>query len=347
MKKQAFILIILIIALGCCFIYSCSTGAVSVSAGELVSIIFNKAGLSNTKNYTDQQEAVIWLIRLPRVCMTVLVGASLALCGAAIQGLFRNPLADPGIIGVSSGAALCASIVIVLAGSVFTLNSGFAGFSVLTIATFLGAAITSFIVFAIAKEKQGTNVAMMLLAGIAINALAGAFTGLLTYLSTDAQLRSLTFWTLGSMGGANWKSVAIVFAVTVLSLILLMTLSKALNALALGETEAGHIGIKVERTKNIIILVTSIAIGSTVAFCGIIGFVGLVIPHILRLLGSPHHRFLLPASALGGAILLCLADTVSRTLVAPAEIPVGIITALVGAPVFLFLLLRQKFKSAW
>lgn len=327
-------------------IISCGMGSVKVSASEFFSILFHKFGFSNEKDFTAQQEAVIWVIRLPRVVMSVLIGAVLAICGASIQGLFRNPLADPGIIGISSGAAMAASIAIVFAGSGIIQQSNYAGFSVLYIAAFLGACVTAFLVFRIAKEKTKTNVGLMLLAGIALNAISGAVMGLLTYLSTDAQLRDLTFWTLGSLGGANWKSVLILLITTSITIFFLLRLAKSLNALSLGEKEALHIGTPVEKVKNTIIVITSLAIGVAVAFCGIIGFIGLVVPHILRLSGSYDHRFLIPASAIGGALLLCVADTTSRTLAAPAEIPVGIITSLVGAPVFLFLLIQQKTKIA-
>lgn len=344
MKKPFVIISILVAGLILAVLIGCATGAVSVSPAQLVAILGYKLGLSSADGFTPQQETVIWDIRLPRVMLSVLAGAILSLSGAAVQGLFRNPLADPGIIGISAGAAMFASIVIVLAGSAFTLGSGLAGFSFLTLGTFAGAILASMVVFGIGKSKRGTSVAHMLLGGIAITAIAGSVTGLLTYLSTDAQLRSLTFWTMGSLGGADWKNVSIVMVSFTVAFCLLLSMSKALNAFALGEQEAQHLGIHIERTKNTILFVTSAAIGATVAFCGIISFIGLVIPHILRLTGGYDHRFLLPASALGGGILLCLADTLSRTLAAPAEIPVGIITALVGAPVFLFLLIRQKFN---
>lgn len=327
-------------------IISCGMGSVKVSASEFFSILSYKFGFSSEKDFTTQQEAIICVIRLPRVITSVLIGAVLAICGASIQGLFRNPLADPGIIGISSGAAMAASIAIVFAGSGIIKQSSYAGFSILYIAAFLGACVTAFLVFRIAKEKTKTNVGLMLLAGIALNAISGAVMGLLTYLSTDAQLRDLTFWTLGSLGGANWKSVLILLITTSITIFFLLRLAKSLNALSLGEKEALHIGTPVEKVKNTIIIITSLAIGVAVAFCGIIGFIGLVVPHILRLSGSYDHRFLIPASAIGGALLLCVADTTSRTLAAPAEIPVGIITSLVGAPVFLFLLIQQKTKFA-
>jgi iron complex transport system permease protein len=198
------------------------------------------------------------------------------------------------------------------------------------------------LIFALAREKRKTNVVTMLLAGISINALAGAATGLLTYLADDAQLRSLTFWTLGSLGGTTWKAVIFMSVATGLSLLILLRLHKSFNALALGEAEAIHLGVSVEALKKWVIFATALAVGVSVAFCGMIGFVGLVVPHIMRLWVGAEHRYLLPASALGGGLLLCWADTLSRTWAAPAEIPIGVITALVGAPVFLFLLFKQR-----
>ncbi|MFT5617697.1 MAG: iron complex transport system permease protein, partial [Arenicella sp.] len=247
---------------------------------------------------------------------------------------------DPSIVGISAGAALFASLTIVLGGSFFSAT--WLGVSALSFASFTGAVLATILVFTISQEKRGTNVSTMLLAGIAINSLAGACMGVLTYLADDAQLRSLTFWTLGSLGGSNWLSVTILALVTVSSVIFLSRLYKPFNALALGEREAVNLGISVEKLKIQVVAFTALSIGSAVAFCGMIGFVGLVVPHILRLFGGSDHRFLLPASALGGALLLGLADTASRTVASPAELPIGIITSLVGAPIFLWLIYRKR-----
>jgi len=299
-------------------------------------------GLGMAASVAPQQEAIVWVIRLPRVLMSLLVGAGLAICGTAMQGLFRNPLADPTLIGISAGASLAAATVIVLAGPLLLRVEALVGVPLLPVATFGGAVGSTVLVFGLARDKGRTQVATMLLAGIAINALAMAGTGLLTYLADDAQLRSLTFWTLGSLGGANWTQVGWIALATVLAVLLLLPLSKAFNALSLGEVEAKHLGIPIEALKRRVVIATGLAIGASVAFCGLIGFVGLVVPHLMRLAGGAQHRYLLPATALGGALLLCGADTLSRTLVAPTELPIGIVTALAGAPIFLFLLFRQK-----
>ncbi|HCA83829.1 MAG TPA: Fe3+-siderophore ABC transporter permease [Flavobacteriales bacterium] len=342
MRKPTHILLVLAVLLLGSIVASCALGAVKVHPTEFVSILLNKFGWSDYNSFSAQQEAVIWVIRLPRVITSVLSGALLALSGVAIQGLFRNPLADPGIIGISSGAAMVASIAIVISGTFSFLQGTFAGISFLVIAAFAGSLLSAAGVFRIAREKTKTNVSTMLLAGIAINAIAGAVTGILIYISNEQQLRDLTFWTLGSLGGSTWTNAGILLVLLVVTYLVFFRLSKALNAFSLGEQEAQHIGISIESAKNRIIIFSSIAVGATVAFNGIIGFVGLVVPHILRITGSYNHRFLIPAAALGGGLLLSLSDLAARTLVAPAEIPVGIITALAGAPVFLFILLQQK-----
>jgi iron complex transport system permease protein len=342
MNKLRVTLLVLGMLLPVSLIASATIGAAPMDVSTLTSLLADQAGLSIGYDHTEQQSAVFWAIRLPRVLMSIFVGSSLAVCGAAMQGLFRNPLADPSIIGISAGGALAASLVIVLAGSFFGTAYTIGTLSLLSIATFTGAAVSTLLIFRIARKGGQTSVATMLLAGVAINALAGAFTGLMTYMADNDELRSLTFWTLGSLGGANWKNVAILALTTFVAISLILPLHKPFNAFALGEQEASHIGIATEGIKRRVILLTALGVGATVAFCGMISFIGLVVPHILRLWGSADHRFLLPASALGGAALLCWADTLARTIVAPAEIPIGIITSLAGAPFFLFLLVRYR-----
>ncbi|MEL6675548.1 MAG: iron ABC transporter permease [Bacteroidota bacterium] len=344
MNKARWILVSLGAGLILVSIWSMSQGAVKVSWWEIFNILGYKLGLNDLQPALEKKVAIFWLIRFPRVLMSVFVGMSLAICGTAMQGLFRNPLADPSLIGISTGAALAAALVIVLGGTLAAAWGGAVGMYVLSIATFTGAVVASFLVFFIGREKGRTNVATMLLAGIAINALAGAMTGLLTYLADDVQLRDLTFWTLGSLGGTTWGKLGIVSVASLISLIIFLNFGKAFNALSLGEEEASYLGIEVERLKFVVVLATGLAIGCSVAFCGVIGFVGLVVPHLLRILGGADHHYLLPASALGGGLLLAFADTVSRTLLAPAELPIGILTALVGAPFFLFLLYQQRLK---
>lgn len=288
------------------------------------------------------RDAVIVLdIRLPRMFVGLLVGAALATAGALLQGLFRNPLADPALVGVSSGSALAAAAVIVL-GHRFAVGPGPLPFAFLPIASFVGALAATFLLYAIATRRGRTSVATMLLAGVALAALAGSGTGFLAFLSDDRQLRDLSFWTLGSIGGATWTKLWTIAPLIGVSLAVAVFLARALNALILGEAEAFHLGIPVERVKRMTILAVALGVGAAVATAGLIGFVGLVVPHVIRLVVGPDHRLLLPASALLGAGLLLAADMAARVVVAPAELPIGIVTALIGAPYFLWLLLRQN-----
>ena len=288
-------------------------------------------------NLTPQEQAVLNSIRLPRVLLAVIVGAALAVSGAALQGLFRNPLADPGLIGISSGAALAVALMIVCIGPL----PGILGLYGLSMAAFMGGLLTSIVIFRFAGLTGASSVTYILLAGIAINALASAGTGFLAYLSDDQELRTLTFWTMGSLGGALWPGVLICASLVIPATFVLYRNAQRLNILLLGESEARHLGVDSERLKRNIIICTAISVGAAVAVSGIIGFVGLVIPHLIRLTLGPDHRLLIPASALLGAIILIIADTVSRTLLAPAEIPVGIFTSLIGGPFFLWLLIKQ------
>jgi iron complex transport system permease protein len=285
----------------------------------------------------EQEQAVFFSIRLPRVLLAIIVGAALAVSGAALQGLFRNPLADPGLIGISSGAAFAVAVMIVIVGPV----SGFLGLYGLSFAAFIGCMITSFVLFNFAKSNGLMSVTYILLAGIAVNALAAAGTGFLTYLSDDQQIRTLTFWTMGSLGTALWPSVIISSSIILPACFILFKNAQQLNILILGEDEAEHLGVNSEKLKRTIIICTALSIGGAVAVSGIIGFVGLIVPHLIRLTIGPDHRLLMPASALAGAILLIVADTIARIIVAPAEIPVGIFTSLIGGPFFLWLLVKQ------
>jgi iron complex transport system permease protein len=282
-------------------------------------------------------DAIVWTLRLPRVLMASLVGAALACSGATMQGMFRNPLVEPGLIGVSSGSALGAISVIVLGGSFSATLSGSFG---VTLAAFLGGLLATALVYAIGRRRPGT--AMLLLAGVAINAMAMAGIGVLTYMASERQLRDLSFWTLGSLGGTDWLRLATVAPWMLLSLVLLPVYSRALNALLLGEREAVLLGYRTERLQQQLIALTALATSAAVAMCGVISFVGLLVPHAIRIVWGPDHRLLLPASALGGAILLIGADAMARTIVAPAELPIGIITSLLGGPFFLWLLMRTR-----
>lgn len=280
-------------------------------------------------------------IRLPRAVMGILVGAALAVSGAVMQGLFRNPLADPGIVGVSGGASLGAVSAIVLGGLLPASFAAYFGSSTIALAAFLGAWGSTLLLYRVATRNGQTSVATMLLAGIALGALFGAAGGLLVYKADDAQLRTLTFWGLGSLAGATWPKIAAAAPVILAGLVATPFLARGLNGLVLGEAAAMHMGIPVQRTKRIAILAVAAATGAAVAVSGGIGFVGIVVPHLLRLATGPDHRALLPNSALLGASLLLGADMISRSIVAPAELPIGIVMAIIGAPVFLYILLRR------
>ncbi len=336
---------ILIALLVAAIVFSAGTGALYVPPGKVISILLNKLGMGGMPDVTPQQEAVISVIRLPRVFFALLIGATLSVCGAAMQGLFRNPLADPGLVGISSGAAMAAVIAIVLSLKVYVKLQSAVGLYSLSLFTFFGAFLTAMLVYRLSQAGGKTIVSTMLLAGIAISALTSSVTGFITLSATDAQLRTITFWTLGSLGGASWTSFLVILPFCLLCLVVMPLLSKSLNAFTLGEVNASHLGIKVERLKLAVIILTALGVGACVSVSGVIGFVGLVIPHIIRKLIGPEHRNLFIGSALLGALLLLLADLVCRTIVAPVEIPIGIATAFIGAPFFLYLLLKERKKD--
>ena len=285
---------------------------------------------------------IIYDIRLPRVLLGALIGASLAVSGAVMQGLFRNPLADPGLIGISAGSSLGAVAIIVLGGTALAPLTALFGSFALPLAAFCGGLAATMVLYHISTRHGRTSVATMLLAGIALAAMAMAFTGILIFVADDRQLRDLTFWSLGSLAGATWQKVGMVAPVILVALSAAPFLARGLNALSLGEATASHLGIPVQRLKYAAIVAVAAATGTSVAVSGGIAFVGIVVPHLLRLLIGPDNRYLLPASALLGASLLLLADAVSRTIVAPAELPIGIVTAAAGGPFFLWILLRKR-----
>lgn len=288
-----------------------------------------------------RDRVILFDIRLPRLVMGLAVGAALAVSGVLLQGLFRNPLADPGIVGVGAGAGLGAVLAIVLGGLLPASVASALGVNLVPLAAFGGGWIATLVLYHLATTGGRTQMATMLLAGIALGALAGAVTGLLVYLADDRQLRDLTFWAMGSLAGATWGKLGAGLPLIALVLGLAPRLGKGLNALALGEAQAGHMGVDVQRVKHLAVFGTAAATGAAVAVSGGIGFIGIVVPHLLRLAQGPDHRRLLPNAALLGAGLLVLADLAARQIVAPAELPIGIITALLGAPVFLWILLRQ------
>ncbi|MGD9864188.1 MAG: FecCD family ABC transporter permease [Pseudodonghicola sp.] len=315
---------------------SLATGAAGVSLGEALGRLIAGEGLSL------QERVVLWQIRLPRLATGLLVGAALAVSGAVMQGLFRNPLADPGLVGVGAGAGLGAVLAIVLGGLLPAGLAGLTGVHTVPIAAFLGGWAATLILYRVSTRAGRTSVATMLLAGIALAALAGAATGILVYAADDQQLRDLTFWNLGSLAGASWAKLSVAAPIMLVAMLGTLGLARGLNGLALGEAAAAHMGIPVQRMKNLAILCVAAATGAAVAVSGGIGFIGIVVPHLLRLATGPDHRHLLPNAALLGASLLVGADMIARSILAPAELPIGIVTALLGAPVFLWILLRRR-----
>lgn len=308
-------------------IFSLTLGGVDISLRNILA-----------NNLSEVEESILFSIRIPRIIVALLVGASLAVAGANMQSLFRNPLADPSIIGISSGAALFVGVAIIL----FDGFSSVLGVYGLSVFAFLGALLTAYIVFKISKISQSSSVAYMLLAGIAVNAIAASGTGFLAFISNDEQLRTLTFWTMGSFSGALWNKALVAATLVIPSIFLLFRFSRQLNLLLLGEENAKYLGVETENLKKKIIILVTIIVGVSVAVSGIIGFVGLIIPHLLRVVYGSDNRFLTPAAAICGAGLMLISDNVARTILMPAELPVGIITSIIGGPYFLYLLIVNQ-----
>ena len=319
-------------------------GAVDIGLWTMLDLATAKMGLLDPGNVSSRDTLVLTVIRAPRAVMGFVTGAALGAAGAALQGLFRNPLADPALIGVSNGAALGAIAVIVLGEALLTgAPEGVAPF-IIPVCAFLGGLAATVVVYGIARRGGRTDISTMLLAGIAINAIAAAGIGLFMFASTDRQLRELSFWLLGSLGGVTWTAMLPGLVMAGAALVLLSWLARPLNALLLGEADARHLGVDVETAKRLLIVGAALATGAVVSVTGVIGFVGLVVPHLVRLTIGPDHRILIPASMLLGGALLLVADTAARTVVVPAELPIGILTSCVGGPFFLWLLLRRR---AW
>jgi iron complex transport system permease protein len=326
----ATLLIVVLVALG--------TGAVDLSLRAILAIVASLFGVPLPSDVSVNDATVLLAIRLPRVVLGVAAGAGLSAAGAALQAMFRNPLADPMLIGVSSGAALAVTATIVVAAGALHAAGPFA----LPLAGFAGGLATTVLLYRLATFQGATSLATMLLAGIAINALAFAGIGLLTTLATNEALRSIAFWNFGSLAGAGWPSVAVVVGAVGASIAVLTRLAPGLNALAFGEREARHLGFATEALKRATIALAALMAGVVVATCGVIGFIALVSPHIARVLGGADNRIVVPGAALVGASLLVAGDVVGRSLLAPAELPIGIVSAFVGAPFFLWLLVRRR-----
>lgn len=313
-------------------------GTVNIALGDTFRALFDSLFGSLQGQAQGQAAVIIAEIRLPRVLLAGLIGAILASSGAAMQGLFRNPLADPSLIGVSAGASLGASIAIVAGGSML---AGAMGLALVSLGAFIGGLLAVIVVYRLATSANGTSVATMLLAGIAISALTGAIGNLLEFFSSNDMLRRISLWRMGGLDGADYQRLSFACVTAALVLIGLPRYARALDALLLGESEARHLGIDVDRTTRSLVVIVAIGVGASVALAGTIAFVGLVVPHIVRMLSGPSHRALLRNSALAGAVLLILADLLARIVLAPTELPVGIVTAVIGVPFFV-LLLRQR-----
>ena len=341
MTRFAALLLLSSVALVLAFSLSLTSGAVPIALTDVLRVLFfdsRAAGASSEQLIVEQ-------IRLPRALMGAMIGATLGITGAAMQGLFRNPLADPGLIGVSAGAALGAGLVIVLGSGLMAFLPASLGPYLTILGAFVGGVLSTMLVYRLGQSLQGSSMANMLLAGVAITTLSGALIGLLGYLADNSVLRTLTFWNMGTLAHASYERVSMVALCGVLVWWRLLLRAKELNALLLGESEAHHLGVRVERLKLELIMFTALGVAASVAAAGLIGFVGLMVPHLARLLVGPDHRRLLPASMLLGAVLVLLADIAARGILAPAELPLGILTAALGAPFFLLLLYRMRAGS--
>lgn len=338
-----FVLLLCAILLAAALLGSLAIGPVVIPASKVAVILWDALWGTRATAGLDMRDAIVVLdIRLPRTLLAACVGATLAVAGAVMQGIFRNPLADPGIVGVSSGAALAAVAWIVFGGLVADIVPRWLINYSLPLAAFGGGLAATMLLHRMATRNGRTAVASLLFAGIALGSLTGAATGLIIFVASDQQLREFTFWSLGSLGGATWPRVGMMLPFVLVLLAGSLWLARGLDALALGEAEAFHIGVNVERLKRVAVVVVAAGVGAAVAVSGIIGFVGLVVPHLLRLSAGPAHRTLVIGSALLGAALLAGSDIFARVVASPAELPLGVVTALIGAPFFLWLLRRHR-----
>ncbi|MBA0049664.1 iron ABC transporter permease [Streptomyces sp. AJS327] len=310
-------------------------GPLRLAPLDVLDIIASKVGIGEAAGYSVAEVNVVWEIRFPRVLLATLVGSALAISGAALQGLFGNSLADPGIIGVTAGASLGAITAIVLGLTIF------GSWTVPGMAFVFGLATTG-LIYVLARPGQGRGTVQLLLVGIAITAIAGSANGFFTYIADTTELESITYWSMGSLNRASWTTLVTGLPLYVTGMVTVLCLARSLDVLALGERQAHHVGLHVKRTRILLIVATALVVGAAVALAGSIGFVGLVVPHIVRLLVGPGHRWLLPISALGGALMLVMADIGARTLNPPSEVPIGLFTGLVGGPFFLWLLFHRR-----
>jgi iron complex transport system permease protein len=327
------------LGLGVAGLWAVALGSVSLPLDEVARILAHAVpglGAAVTPDWPGSHEAIILSLRLPRVLLAATVGAALAVAGGAFQGLFRNPMADPYVIGVSSGAALGAALAFAAHPSVTLLGLGG-----VPLAAFAGAIATAFVVYKLSRVGRSVPIGNLLLSGVAVGALLSAMVSLVVVLGRK-HLDEIVYWLMGSLAGRGWTHLGVALPYLALGGVTLLLLGRDLNALLLGEEEAAHLGIPVERTKKVILAAGSLLTAAAVATCGVVGFVGLIVPHIVRLLVGPDNRVLLPVSALAGSLLLIVADLVARVAVRPGELPVGVVTAIIGGPFFLYLLRRSR-----
>ncbi|MFE2332878.1 FecCD family ABC transporter permease [Streptomyces coelicoflavus] len=310
------------------------TGAYPIPVGDVLGSLLHRTGLGGTE-LDRVAESVLWNVRFPRIVLALLVGASLGCAGALMQGVFGNPLAEPGVIGVSSGAAVGA-----VGAIAFGLN--FLGTWTVSVFAFASGLVTVLVVYAMSRSGGRTEVVTLILTGIAVNAFAGALIGLFLFFADTAAVNQIAFWQLGSLAQATWPKVLAVLPCAALGLGLAPLYARRLDLLALGERPARHLGVEVERLRIVLVLVIALLTAAAVSVAGVIGFVGLVVPHLLRMAAGPGHRFLIPGSALLGALVLLAADLAARTVAEPAELPLGVLTALLGSPFFFWLLRRTR-----
>lgn len=319
------------------FVLAVGIGAMPISLSDVTNYISHGFASAHSSLSTN----VLFEIRLPRAILSILVGAALGMCGAAMQALFRNPLADPGLIGVAGGGAFGAVTIIVLGNAIFPNFMTFFGSYALPLGAMLGCLGVCAIIYKLSNRQGQFTIITLLLAGIAVNAIVGALIGILTLISTDEELRELTFWTMGNLGGNSWSLTLPVLVLIAISLVGLSRLAKPLNLYLLGEAQAKHLGIAVPKLKKQVFLFTAIAIGAAVSISGMIGFVGFVVPHLVRILIGPDHRYLFPTSMFLGASFLTITDIIARIAIIPAELPIGLVTSALGGPFFLFVLYKQ------
>lgn len=331
----ALVMAIAVLALLSAMVVAVGLGPLSLPPGDVLQLLGSRIGIAEAQEISAAESSVVWDIRLPRVLLAAVVGASLAIAGAALQGLFGNSLADAGVIGITSGASLGAIGAIVL-------GLDFLGVWTVPSAAILVGMGTTALIYVLARPSKRSGTVQLLLVGIAITAVAGSVNGFFTYIASTTELEAITFWAMGSLNRASWTSLAAALPFFVIGAGILIALANSLDVLALGERQAHHVGLNVKHTRVLLVIATALVVGAAVAVAGSIGFIGLVVPHIVRLMVGPGHRWLLPISAVGGAFLLVLADIGARTLNPPSEIPLGLFTGIVGGPFFLWLLARHR-----